>query len=206
MAIQDTNPERRNLVVVSLAFIVYFYGGGVLLEPTIRLQLINIQFTKPHILEALAWILFVWTLWRYWLINKGKFSNNLRSETDTHQIKKRFKKYIENKGSITIVDNSELGFQLAGIYYKNYLLEAVFNHCNGGEKERAKLSKEELRKLDETSQKHSLDLFTVRFNNLKGITYSLQVFFKCCLTKPSFTSYIAPYILALIALAGYFLN
>jgi hypothetical protein len=69
MAIQDSNPERRNLLVLSLCFIVFFLGGGAFSKGEVRLQVITVTFSRPEILSLIIWLLLFWFLYRYWVIS-----------------------------------------------------------------------------------------------------------------------------------------
>jgi len=66
MAIHDNNPERRNLVVTSLAFIMFYLGDGSINDDAIKIQLINITFNNPEFLRITAWIMLFWFALRYW--------------------------------------------------------------------------------------------------------------------------------------------
>lgn len=71
MAIEDSNPERRNLVVLSMA-IIAFYVGGCEIPATgeIELPLIKLKFTDAYHLAWLIWITLFWFAFRYWMENK----------------------------------------------------------------------------------------------------------------------------------------
>ena len=84
MSIEDTNPERRNLLIASLAFIAYFYGGGQLPDNTISLQIVELIFSRPAVLAVLAWILLFWFAYRYWVVNRNKFSEGYSKEIETY--------------------------------------------------------------------------------------------------------------------------
>ncbi|UAA39130.1 hypothetical protein KIH87_01820 [Paraneptunicella aestuarii] len=73
MAIQDNNPERRNLMIMSLSIIVFYLAGGEVTDHNIRLQIVNVHFTKPEILGYFVWILLVWFAFRYWLVHQGSW-------------------------------------------------------------------------------------------------------------------------------------
>ena len=44
LAYQDSNPERRNLTVLSLCIIIFYLAGGAFLSNEVRLQVINVKF------------------------------------------------------------------------------------------------------------------------------------------------------------------
>lgn len=95
MAIQESDPARRNLYVVSLAFIVYALAGGSFEKDEIRLQVINMHFSNPHVLGLFAWIALFWFLFRYW--QSREYSLGEIFKQDVECIKKGFSKFILTK-------------------------------------------------------------------------------------------------------------
>ncbi len=93
----DTNAARRNLVVISLAFIVYFFAGGSFTDTTVRLQVINAEFSKPIVLVFIAWTIFFWFLYRYWLTHKGSFSREFNKEFSPWHLKSYLYEYLASK-------------------------------------------------------------------------------------------------------------
>lgn len=80
MAIQDSNPERRNLVVTALAFILYYAGGGTLSDYAVRVTVVNLTFARPDVLAAAAWAMLIWFGLRYWQSSRYKFWSELVQE------------------------------------------------------------------------------------------------------------------------------
>lgn len=72
MAIHDSDPERRNLVVTSLAFIVYYLAGGYITDNNVRMQIVNITFDNKAVLAVFVWVMLLWFAWRYWQTHKLK--------------------------------------------------------------------------------------------------------------------------------------
>ena len=66
MAISDTSPERRNLTILSLGFIIFYLAGGKVTDETVRIMVINLSFDKPHILANFAWVILLWFCLRFW--------------------------------------------------------------------------------------------------------------------------------------------
>lgn len=58
-----SNPDRRNLNLISLIIIVYFIAGGQLTSDVITLQFVDIKFSNIPALITVLWVLFAW----YWL-------------------------------------------------------------------------------------------------------------------------------------------
>jgi hypothetical protein len=93
MAIQDSNAERRNLMVTSIGFIAYFYAGGSFSDSNVRLQVINADFSKPEILSVMAWSAFIWFLYRYWSTHSGDFTKHFQGELYELRSKSYIKSY-----------------------------------------------------------------------------------------------------------------
>jgi hypothetical protein len=95
MPIQDTNSERRNLVVVSLAFIIFVAAGGKVVTPGVRLLLLDVRFENADVLVAFAWILLFWSAWRYWLTNRGGAKERFTREMHQNVRSRWVLKYLE---------------------------------------------------------------------------------------------------------------
>jgi len=80
MAIQDSNPERRNVLVTSLSIIVFYLAGGEFTDSTVRLQMVNVHFSNPEILGYFIWGLLIWFFFRYWLIHQGSWKEEFYNE------------------------------------------------------------------------------------------------------------------------------
>lgn len=66
--IDDPRPVRRNLILTSVAFIVYFIADGYISHKDgykISLSIVNIHFDNPDVLIFSAWIILFWFAWRY---------------------------------------------------------------------------------------------------------------------------------------------
>ncbi|MEJ1385794.1 MAG: hypothetical protein RPV21_15705 [Candidatus Sedimenticola sp. (ex Thyasira tokunagai)] len=80
MAIQDSDAERRNLVMTSLGFIIYFVADGHIINDELKIQLLNIGFNNSHILGVAAWVMLFWFAMRYWQTHKGQALKTLVSD------------------------------------------------------------------------------------------------------------------------------
>jgi len=67
---QDNNAERRNLMMISIGFIIYVLGDAELLDHQLQVGIINMVFQNTEFLTLFTWLSFFWFLWRYWLANK----------------------------------------------------------------------------------------------------------------------------------------
>ncbi|WP_417521897.1 hypothetical protein [Marinobacter sp.] len=69
MPISDSSPERRNLVVVSVAFILFYLAEGSVSGNSLRLFFVNIEFNEPVVLAYGAWVFLFWFGLRFWQKN-----------------------------------------------------------------------------------------------------------------------------------------
>ncbi|HTF97062.1 MAG TPA: hypothetical protein VL995_13070 [Cellvibrio sp.] len=85
MTIEDSNPERRNLVVLSAGIIIYYLAGGTIEDKQLTLEIVNIQFTKMWVLQLSVWVMLSWFLFRYWIesanIIVNEFFNSCHNKT-----------------------------------------------------------------------------------------------------------------------------
>jgi len=97
MAIQDSNSERRNLSLLSLCIVVYYAAGGHLADETVRLQIINVSFSKPVVLVYFIWSILFWFCFRYWLLNHNNYKESLFIEMDSTTVSLFFYKYLVSR-------------------------------------------------------------------------------------------------------------
>lgn len=90
MAIEDSNPSRRNLVVTSLAFVAYYYAGGYFKNHELTLEVVNLSFTDYWVLGFFAWGLLIWFAYRYWVEHRGElfaaFQSDVQNEIIAQEI------------------------------------------------------------------------------------------------------------------------
>ncbi len=80
MAIQDSNPERRNLSLLSISIIIYYAAGGEVIDDVVRLHVINVSFQKPEVLAYFVWGILCWFCFRYWQLNRDSWKKELFKE------------------------------------------------------------------------------------------------------------------------------
>jgi hypothetical protein len=98
MALQDSNQERRNLTVLSLSIIVFYLADGSLQDVNVKLQIINVVFSKPEVLANFAWILLFWFCFRYRIVHKGSWNVSFISEiTSNTNCEKIYYTYLVQK-------------------------------------------------------------------------------------------------------------
>lgn len=80
MPLNDSSPERRNLIVASLAFIIYYLGSGTIQNTDLRIQVVNIHFEDLTFLASFAWIVLFWFLLRFAQSSKPEYLHRLGYE------------------------------------------------------------------------------------------------------------------------------
>lgn len=83
MPISDSSPERRNLVVSSVAFILFYLAEGSVSGSSLRLFFVNIEFNEPAVIAHGAWILLFWFGLRFWQKNGFNGWSSVLSEVSS---------------------------------------------------------------------------------------------------------------------------
>lgn len=205
MEIQDSLPERRNLIIISLAFIIYFYAGGQFTGEEIKLVVINAKFTKPLVLQIIVWLGFFYCIWRYWLVTRGEFLKSYAVDTNGFLYLDTQLKYIQDRCPVKIVTGASYDYSLNFLGFKGCLIEAdiVYNRSYSANIALSTIQDTNLRKIEFYIRKHGEPpRYKVRFNDISGIAISLVTFFKVATTRPSVTLFLMPYLLVTIAIGG----
>lgn len=197
MALHDSDPERRNLMLMSLGFIAYFYAGGSIQESVLRIQVVNVTFSEPFVLAVMAWLLHFWFLYRYWLTHKTKFSDGFRREMlDSYQLP-FFVQYASDKlGKPFIKPGETEGLHVCGFSYEvdGPAIKYVYasNVRRDGRTGR----------IEGYSRKREDEEGLVSIKGFAGLILRIRAALKCCVSNRSFSDYLVPYILFLIAMIG----
>ncbi|WP_286262041.1 hypothetical protein [Thalassotalea atypica] len=180
MALQDSNPERRNLSVLALSIIIFFLADGKFTDNTVRLQVINIDFSNPQILVVFVWGLLVWFMFRYWLIHQGEWRKDFYAEL-SYVPKFFYNKYLTKK------------FGLTNDYSRSYHDDRhwfMFDNNHGNSLKFKHIFKSEANaQLNETK-----DIITLG-DKLLLFLCAIYIFFR----KPSLSGHFVPYFLFLWA-------
>ena len=189
MAIQDSDSERRNLMVTSLCFIAYYSAGGYITKNEIQLQVLNVSFTNPEVLGIFAWILLFWFALRYW-------------QTHQNMIIKSTVEDIKSQSNSNIV-----------IWYLKHLTKLNYNKTGGFTN--IELSKEPTGwvvryKVAQEGQENKYGELTsvtrfgieelIEFNGIRGLFVKIMIRITALIKKPGFSSYTVPYILFFTAI------
>ena len=92
MDFQDNDPERRNLVMTSFAFIVYLWGGGSFEDGNVSFQIVDLHFDNTIVLGGISWAILLWFYYRYWLKHSDTFNKLFLAEMSKY----RFYSFIRN--------------------------------------------------------------------------------------------------------------
>lgn len=195
MAFQDTNSERRNLSLTSLAFIVYFFAGGKFKESSVSLNVINATFERPMILAVIAWSALFWFIYRYWLVHLGEFSKNFASEFCAWSGKRCFREYAERKMRKEFPVDKEEGYHIADVNWKKGRVALKWTYASNIERD----EQGKIRSYSKYPGSENGELFLTGF---RGWFIAIRESASCCLLNRSFSEYLVPYILAALAIIG----
>jgi hypothetical protein len=195
MAIQDSNAERRNLMVTSIGFIAYFYAGGSFPNSSVRLQVINADFSRPEVLSVMAWTAFIWFLYRYWVTHSGDFTKHFRGELYDLRIKSYIKSYALKRLDRDLVIGQKDGHIVSQFAWGGGCLKIGLTYITNV-----------VRDENGDATNWTIDADTkevsIKMSDLNGWALALKINLECMLKYPSFSNYMVPYILALVAIAG----
>jgi len=137
--LSDNSPERRNLILASMAFIVYYAAGGYHLKDEVHLLVVNMSFHRPHVLAVFSWIILVWFCIRFWQKFKFTFVPEMRKEIRLRKVPNRIQKIVfplleKEKEQWLAGGNPIDNIQLAGFGIQDDRLTVIYNlsRRNGG--------------------------------------------------------------------------
>lgn len=185
----DQNPERRNLLISSLGFLLYFLAGGSLADDVVRIQLINLKFENPTIFVVFAWIILFWFLFRYWLLHSGKFKRDFRGELQLFFDDQIIKKEVERQLGASISRDDKEGPHIGDIKVKKGTLEI---RIVWAQKVERKKDTGRIGPIYSLNKKNNPQ--TILFSGLRGRWAAVKVFMRCFFGYPSFSNYAIPYL------------
>lgn len=190
MPIHDTDPERRNLVITSLCFIIFIFADGQIASSEVKLQIINVSFNSPTVLVIFAWIFLLWFALRFWILNSDKFVPAFREELKGLHTNKAVILYVTHK--LKRQYQKPQGISISYITYDGSSVNIFVYEILKGTWEDGKLT---------THQKTLLPL--LRVEGILGFIMLCWLCLNLMIKKPSFGNLIMPIILFVIAvLAG----
>jgi hypothetical protein len=197
MDYSDNSPERRNLTLTSVAFILFYIGDGELKGHSLALPMINVEFNNLIALKAAALLALLWFAYQYMLVMpelyykfRGREITNIKlPPIINRQLEKHLdlniRRNFENIHSWTLIQ-CHFTKRSADIHNRDdrWRLQAATEVYTGAEGESKNHYREEL---DLTGM--------VRVYFLWVATYTAA-------TKPTVANYIFPLILFNLAITG----
>ena len=185
MPVSDTNPERRNLILMSLAFIIFYAGGGKLAEDTMRLMFVNITFSKPYVLAYFAWAMLMWFCLRFWQKSGFKFWSSLTTEIVAGKMPQSIADYAEKKAKNQLQGANKIDHESKKIEAEYWHFEKYFIYiiCN--------------------FQNNSNQVFhqeKIKYGGIKGFIFTTQKILTHSFKDNAFSEELMPYILFIIAI------
>ncbi len=186
----DPNPERRNLLVTSIAFLLYFLAGGKLADDVVRLHFINLKFENPLVFVIFAWVILLWFLFRYWLLHSGKFTKAFREELTEYHNHKPLVKEVERQLGRRLSDDKEAGPHMNGLTFKTLTLKVPIVWAKQVSRDRRTG-----RITSRSGDVEEKGIDSIFLKGIRGRSISLAVVGKCFFNQPGFSSYALPYII-----------
>jgi len=187
MPIADNNPERRNLMVTSLAFIIYFLGDGHFENGNVKIQAINITFDNLYVLTISSWVLLLWFYWRYSQKHKHVFLGQIQTEVKAEKSNPILIAYLKKKTKKPYLD--EKGFLVSKITPSKGKWSAQIAMVDGGKRGENK----------QWIEYRAIDSSTFNINwawlGIVKLSILIATFYK----QPAFGSYFIPPVLFYIA-------
>lgn len=179
MNIDDPSPERKNLIVSSMSFIIFYYGGGDIRGNNLQLPFINMHFENTVFLACLAWICLIWFTYRYTLTHGRDFNLKFPIEFNKSKNNPELIAYLYLRAHK--FHNIMEKHSCSEISWENFNIAANFTYY-------------------QKNSNHSLKAVKIRlFDDYKGLYIGLKLTIKTCAQNPSFSQSLTPYILAFIA-------
>ena len=194
MPIQDTNAERKNLLIASIGFIFFFWGGGNFKGNSLKLPLLNIEFENTITICILIWCMLFWFAYRYWLKHSFEFLNDFTNELSNLSDRKSIELYISGFLSSPIVSDQMEGFHIKQMYWKSGRL---YTDCFYS----ISCTRDKVSNLPVMIHGHASNHDThIKFSGKDGWILAVRITGNCMYSKPSFSDYMVPYILFLLAI------
>lgn len=187
MAVSDSSPERRNLILTSMAFITFYAAGGELTDQNLKLFFISIHFTRPEVLAVLSWATLIWFGMRFYQKHAFAYWENLVDEIGEVPVPKKLANYAINQIKKEIEETNSDVLNGKTIFVSHpfldgnqlYMVCSLKNHRNS------------------TVMDRSIEIKGLR--KLLFISFSA---FRLAVTRNAFAEFIVPYLLFLIAISG----
>ena len=70
MEFSENHPERRNVLLMCMAIIIFHVGQGSFKDNELSFALVTMTFSNPEALGNLAWVVNMYFLFRYWVVTR----------------------------------------------------------------------------------------------------------------------------------------
>lgn len=194
MALSDNNPERRNLNLTSLSIIIFYLAEGNFIDSSIKLQVVNISFSKPYVLCGILWAMLFWFALRYWQTHKGEFSRSYLEDIKTQKRSKPVINYVKSRTGKEFQETG--GFVPNEIERRQDSLVIRIGDVQGGYKNSDGVF----------TNYRSNNYETVEITGFTGAILHIHLFLKLSLFKPNVGNYLMPYLLFFVAVFLGFVN
>lgn len=218
---EGNNPERRNLLMMSLAFIAFCYGGGSVGEQTVNFQFINLKFENLSLLTWMVWAIFFWFIYRYWVTNEHSKAIYAFNVTLNHNLQERwFTRLIAHSMKRSGIPTNEKNRDRAGTYHVQVgavtLDETWINwgvrpvRIDWGPFQKSVVFGKYFQQRSAATRVGRYN-YSVDHINETGLTHQLaelpwyctfEMELRCAFTDPGFSEYLVPYILAYLGVLG----
>lgn len=206
MEYHDSDPERRNLVLISFAFLVYFIGDGEFKSGDINFQIVNLHLNNQVGLAVIAWAMLLWFFYRFMLKHSSTFLTLFRSELGEFLHRRYIRKFVEKslKESLlpqikfpTNTNEEEDGWLIHSIRHHR---GKYFIHTQHVEnlKRQPKTGEVETSR-QKSSERGDIVSKPIFFEGFSGYFTFFRLFCDYCLTRPNFSTNLFPALMFLAA-------
>lgn len=181
MAIQDPDPERRNLLVTSLAFVMYYLAGGHVADNNVRVQIVNITFDNKLALAVFAWVMLLWFAFRYWQTRESTFFHSFLAEVVHEKNHKLFSWYLLRQYDWSDKERLQIYSMCLNLWTRTINYEYKYTESTPSPGVRAQTKAENNQR--------------AKLNTPSGLLIIVFFVIKNIIKKPSFASIAVPYLL-----------
>lgn len=210
MEFQDNDPERRNLVMTSFAFILYSWGGGSFDDGDINFQIVNLHFSNTIALAVIAWVMLFWFYYRYWLKHSDTFRKKFTEEISKYKGHSFIKNYCSKRTGYALLPEIKFNhhFENSGVeygYFISHIDKGLRGYCIKVQylKSLKRDPKTGLIVEQVNTEFPNDDRFItsedIPFDGAIGRLTFLRLYLLYCFKEHNFSSHVVPYILFFVA-------
>ena len=129
MPIEESNPERKNLTILSTAIIVYDIAGGKFKDDVVQFPLVSLTFENRENLSLILLFFLLWFCFRYWQylnqnmptlindLNKNGHLSSIRLPSFTYRCASKIINNQNTENTINVSDIQSVFVQNLNINY-----------------------------------------------------------------------------------------